>query len=91
MNEILRETRKEAFNKVKPKTQLILDELGNSVLTARELAVRLNKKGEVRTAERQEVAPRISELVKKNLIEVAGKKFDEITQTKVATYRRKNV
>lgn len=89
MQEILRETRKEAFKKIKPKTQLILNELGDSVLTARELATKLYKKEEARTAERQEVAPRLSELVKLDLVEVVGKKYDETTKANVATYRRK--
>lgn len=46
MNEILKETRKEAYKnpKLKTKTRLVLEELGNEELTARELAIKMHKK-----------------------------------------------
>lgn len=47
------------------------------------------RNGLTRTAERQETAPRLTELVEYDLVEVAGKKFDLISGCKVAVYRRK--
>ena len=42
----------------------------------------------LRTAERQEVAPRISELVDDGLVKVVGKKYDEISGCNVAVYKK---
>lgn len=42
-----------------------------------------------RTAERQETAPRLTELVEYDLVEVVGKRFDLISKCKVAVYKRK--
>ena len=47
------------------------------------------RSGLTRTAERQETAPRLTELVEYDLIEVVGKKFDSISNCKVAVYKRK--
>lgn len=48
-----------------------------------------SRSGLTRTAERQETAPRLTELVKKDLIEVVGKRTDSISKCKVAIYKRK--
>ena len=47
------------------------------------------RSGLTRTAERQETAPRLTELVEYDLVEVVGKKFDSISNCKVAVYKRK--
>lgn len=47
------------------------------------------RSGLTRTAERQETAPRLTELVEYDLVEVVGKKFDLISGCKVAVYKRK--
>lgn len=46
MNEILKETRKNAYKnpKLKNKTKLVLEELANEELTARELSMKMFKK-----------------------------------------------
>lgn len=46
MNEILKETRKQSYKNpnLKTKTKLVLEELGNEELTARELARKMYKK-----------------------------------------------
>lgn len=96
MGNITRETRKESYKKLnlKAKTKLIYEQLGNGEYTARELAIKMyNTKDEVgnrliRTAERQEVAPRLTELVNNGLIEAVKKKYDEISGCKVAVYRK---
>ena len=47
------------------------------------------RSGLIRTAERQETAPRLTELVECDLVEVVGKKFDSISNCNVAVYKRK--
>ena len=47
------------------------------------------RSGLTRTAERQETAPRLTELVELDLVEAVGKKYDLISGCKVAVYKRK--
>lgn len=97
MNRITKQTRKESFEKIqlKNKNKLIYEQLGSGEYTARELAIKMyNTKDEqgkrlLRTAERQETAPRLTELVELNLVEVVKKKYDEISNCSVAVYKRK--
>ncbi len=97
MNQITRETRKESFEKIKlkKKCKLIYEQLGNGEYTARELAIKMHNtidqegKRLLRTAERQETAPRLTELVDLGLVETNKKKYDEISGCNVAVYRRK--
>lgn len=97
MNEITKQTRKESFEKIplKKKCKLIYEQLGNGEYTARELAIKMyNTKDEdgnrlLRTAERQETAPRLTELVELDLVETTKKKYDEISGCNVAVYKRK--
>ncbi len=96
MKNITRETRRESYKNpnLKRKTRLIYEQLGDKEYTARELATKMyNTKDEegnrlIRTAERQEVAPRLTELANKGLIEAVNKKYDEISGCKVAVYRK---
>ena len=53
------------------------------------LQINYTRSGLTRTAERQETAPRLTELVEYDLVEVVGKKFDSISNCKVAVYKRK--
>lgn len=46
------------------------------------------RSGLIRTAERQETAPRLTELVELGLVEVVKKKFDKISGCNVAVYKR---
>lgn len=97
MNSITKQTRKESFVKVqlKNKNKLIYDQLGSGEYTARELARKMyntkDKEGKrlLRTAERQETAPRLTELVNLDLVEVVKKKYDEESNCSVAVYKRK--
>lgn len=99
MNSITKETRKESFEKIqlKKKNKLIYEQLGNGEYTARELAIKMynttDKDGKrlLRTAERQETAPRLTELEKLDLVETVDKKYDELSGCKVAVYKRKEV
>lgn len=96
MNNITKETRKESFEKIqlKKKCKLIYEQLGNGEYTARELAIKMyNTKDQdgnrlIRTAERQETAPRLTELVDLGLVKVIDKKYDELSGCKVAIYKR---
>lgn len=97
MNNITKETRKESFKKIqlKKKSKLIYEELGDEEYTARELAIKMyntiDEDGNrlLRTAERQETAPRLTELVELDLVEDLKKKYDDISGCSVAVYRRK--
>ena len=57
-------------------------------LTAREIAIILYEKGLTRSNERGQVQPRLTELVDRGDIEVVGKKYDNLTERKVATYKK---
>ena len=96
MNNITKETRKESFEKIqlKKKNKLIYEQLGSGEYTARELAIKMyNTKDQdgnrlIRTSERQETAPRLTELVDLGLVKVIDKKYDELSGCKVAIYKR---
>jgi len=83
------ETRHDSHEKVnKEKRYMQIKEiLGDRVMTAREIAVELFKRGYTTTAERNMASPRLTELVDKCEVEIAGKKFDEQTGRNVATYK----
>lgn len=76
MNNITKETRKESFEKIqlKKKCKLIYEQLGSGEYTARELAIKMyNTKDQdgnrlIRTSERQETAPRLTELANLGLV-----------------------
>ncbi len=97
MNNTTKETRKESFEKIrlKRKSKLTYEQLGNGEYTARELAIKMynttdeNGNRLLRTAERQETAPRLTELANLGLVETTKKKYDEISGCNVAVYRRK--
>lgn len=97
MNEITKQTRKESFKKIqlKKKCKLIYEQLGSGEYTARELATKMyNTKDEygkrlLKTNARQEIAPRLTELVKLDLVEVIKKKYDTESRCSVAVYKRK--
>ena len=91
MSDITKQTRKESFNKIQLKNK----QLGSGEYTARELAIKMyntkDKEGKrlLRTAERQETAPRLTELIKLDLVEVVKKRYDKISGCNVAVYKRK--
>lgn len=83
------ETRHDSHEKVnKEKRYMQIKEiLGDRVMTAREIAVELFKRGYTTTTDRNCSAPRLTELVDKCEVEIAGKKYDEQTGRNVATYK----
>lgn len=83
------ETRHDSHEKVnKEKRYMQIKEiLSDKVMTAREVAVELFKRGYTTTTDRNSAAPRLTELVDKCEVEIAGKKYDTQTGRNVATYK----
>lgn len=82
---ILEQCQMESCQKTKPdistRRKEILKALDIFDMTAREIAYKLNYK------DLNAVKPRLTELVQAGLVEVVGKRFDEMTQRKVSVYR----
>jgi hypothetical protein len=76
----------EAVNKEKRYAQ-IKQILGDKSMTAREIAEEMYRLGFTNNAERNNSAPRLTELRDKCEVEVVGKKRDEQTGKSVAIYR----
>lgn len=70
-----------------PLRQRVLDTLGNSELTAREIAVEMHKRGLIPYPARAVIQPRITELVEAGVIEAVDVKLDTETERKVAVYK----
>lgn len=70
-----------------PMRQHVLDTLGNSALTAREIAVDMHQRGLLPYPARAIIQPRITELVEAGVIMAIGTKLDEETERKVAVYK----
>jgi hypothetical protein len=83
------ETRHDSHEKVNKEKRYmqIKDILGDNEMTAREVATELYKRGFTTSTDRNNAAPRLTELVDKCEVEIAGKKFDEQTGRNVATYK----
>ena len=80
---ITQQTRQEAF-KTAPVTRIvdILNVMGDREMTAREIA------NELGFYERNAAAPRLTELKKRGLVEVVGKKKDGVTGKNVALWKK---
>jgi hypothetical protein len=78
----------ESVDKQKRYSQ-ILECLTESSGTAKEIAVRMMKKGYIPTSERNFTAPRLTEMSKKGIVEPVGKKVCEYTGKTVAVYARR--
>ena len=88
------ETRGEAEEKVdkeKRYVQIIEILKESHRLTAKEIAVKMMDYGWIPTSERNFVAPRLTELSKKGIVEPIGKKVCEFTGHKVAVYELRKV
>ena len=83
------ETRHDSHEKVNKEKRYmqIKSILGESSMTAREVAKELFHRGYTQNEDRNNAAPRLTEMVDRCEIEIAGKKYDEQTGRKVATYR----
>lgn len=84
--------RNEALKKVDKQTLYIAikDVLKDGNYTAREIASILFKKGITISSGRQSVAPRLTELKKKGIVEEVEKKYDTLTKVNVSVYKLKD-
>ncbi len=83
------ETRKEAFMDldIKEKQKQVLECLGNREMTVREVLREMLKRGYTKINDRNEVAPRMTELFQKRRLVIVAKKVDEETGKSSAVYR----
>ena len=88
---ITTETRQLSFNDIQLKTKVryeqILDRL-DKPKTAKEIAVELFDIGIIPSTERNYTAPRLTELEKRGIVKVVGKKKCKYTGKMVAVYER---
>jgi len=93
MNSITRETRQMSFTDIQEKQKVryeqILDRLDNPK-TAKEIAIELYELGITSTADRNTTAPRLTELEKRGIVKVTGKKKCDWTGKQVAVYEKVN-
>ena len=91
MNSIAYETRQLSFNDIQLKTKVryeqILDRL-DKPKTAKEIAVELYEIGIIPSTERNYTAPRLTELWKKDIVKIIGKKRCDWTGKMVAVYQK---
>ena len=91
MSFITQQTRQKSFNDIQEKQpvryELILEHLDRPK-TAKELAVELFDLGLTYSAERNMVAPRLTELEGRNIVQVIGKKKCKYTGKMVAVYQK---
>lgn len=82
------ETRNEAHEQVDKgkRYKEILECLGNNKMTAKEIAVEMFNKGYTSNTDRNNAAPRLTELSQKGIVEPIGKKRCQYTGKTVAVY-----
>jgi len=61
--------------------------LADKIMTAREVAEEMYRRGYTTTKERNNSAPRLTELVDRCEVEIVGKKYDSQTGRNVTTYK----
>lgn len=90
---ITTETRQLSFNNIQEKTkkryEQILDRL-DKPKTAKEIAVEMFELGLIPSTERNYTAPRLTELEKRGIVKVTGKKKCDWTGKQVAVYEKVN-
>lgn len=89
MKSVTVETRRESYEALDNETihKHIIDILAGTRLTAREVAVIMHRRGLTPFPVRQAVAPRLTELVERGVVEADGKAYDHETKRNVAVYR----
>ena len=85
---ITRQTRRESNEKTDRQGMysMILKELSYGDMTAREIGAILYRHGLVLSPSRQQVQPRLTELMQEGRISVVGKRKDSLTKRSVAVY-----
>lgn len=86
------ETREDSYESVDKQRRYreILECLKGGRMTAKEIAVEMNFRGYIPSTERNFTAPRLTELCKKGIVEVVGKKKCQYTGKTVAVYDVRN-
>lgn len=86
---ITKQTRRESNSTVSKNKlySMILEQLKYQDMTAREIAVVLHRHRLVLSPSRQQVQPRLTELMQDGRVEVVGKRLDTLTGKRVAVYR----
>lgn len=88
----MRAASNETVNRI-VRQQQVIDILTRSKepMTAREVAVEMWRRGYTRNDERNNAAPRLTELCKLGVVEPVGKKYDECSNKNVTAYARRIV
>lgn len=87
------ETKIDSYNQinVKQRQEQVLEVLGDEMLTAKEIAVRMYEKGYTNNDDRNNASPRLNELLNQDLVEIYGKKTCEYSGKTVAVFRKKSL
>lgn len=85
------ETKIDSYNQIdaKQRQEQVLEVLGDEMLTAKEIAVRMYEKGYTNNDDRNNASPRLNELLNQDLVEIYGKKTCEYSGKTVAVFRKK--
>ncbi len=87
---ISEETRAESFKdlEIEEKQKQVLECLGNKEMTVREVLKEMLRRGYTKMNDRNEVAPRMTELFQKRQLVIVAKKKDEETGKATAVYAK---
>lgn len=87
------ETKIDSYNQIdaKQRQEQVLEILGDEMLTAKEIAVRMYEKGYTNNDDRNNASPRLNELLNQDLVEIYGKKTCEYSGKTVAVFRKKSL
>ncbi len=90
-----KETRRQSYEavlpKIKDRAKLILDVLGNSKMTVSEITEELVNNGKIPYFNRNFVAPRMTELKDKGVVETCGRRKATRSPATEAVWRRKKI
>lgn len=94
MSKTTRETRRASYEAVLPKinarSRLILETLGDREMTVSELTDELVEAGRIPYYNRNYVAPRLTELKERGIVETCGRRISIRSAATEAVWRRKN-
>lgn len=84
------ETKIDSYNQIdtKQRQSQVLEVLGDEILTAKEIAIRMHEKGYTNNDDRNNASPRLNELVNLGLVVIYGKKKCEFSGKTVAVFKK---
>lgn len=87
---IAKETRAESYKNldITEKQKQVLECIGDREMTAREVSKEMIRRGYTRINDRNEAAPRLTELFNNRKLVIVAKKIDDETGKNVAVYRK---